>query len=213
MSSTDAIEFYGSLQSPYCYFSLDRLDALKRDLGVDIVMRSVLPGVIRIADTFVDRTPMEIDYFEIDVARTSDFLSLPYGKANPSPVNWVEGAGWVAKPEQGRVSHLYNMLFHAHQLSKEYQLHAALMRLIWSGQTHDWDKAEHLPHCLAGCNLPEDLIEQSDDLSPEAIDYFAANQQAMNDCGHWGVPMFSWRGEPFYGQDRLDQLHWRIKSS
>ncbi len=48
MNTSDAIDFFGSLQSPYCYFALDRLEVIKRDLGAQIVMRSVLPGVIRI---------------------------------------------------------------------------------------------------------------------------------------------------------------------
>jgi 2-hydroxychromene-2-carboxylate isomerase len=192
---------------------LERLDALKRELGVQIVMRSVLPGVIRIADSFANRSRMEIAYFEHDVDRTAAFLSLPYGEPNPSPVNWVDGAGWVAKPDQGRLSRLCNMLFQARQLSKEYQLYTTLMRLIWSGQTQDWDEAAHLTKCLVECDLPETLIDQPDSLSSEATSYFAANQQAMNDCGHWGVPIFSWRGEPFHGQDRLDQLRWRINSS
>jgi len=28
-----------------------------------------------------------------------------------------------------------------------------------------------------------------------------------------GVPMFTFNGEPFYGQDRLKQLRWRIDHS
>lgn len=213
LNKPGTIEFFGSLQSPYCYFALDRLDSLKHYLGVEIVMRPVLPGVIRIADSFANRSQMEIAYLEHDVGRTADFLKLPYDEPTPSPVNWVEGAGWVAKPEQDRIFHLYNMLFRAHQLSKGYQLYAALMRLIWSGQIDDWDNAKHLSMCLVECDLPEDLIDQTNDLSSEATDYFALNQQTMNDYGHWGVPMFSWREEPFYGQDRLDQLRWRIKPS
>jgi 2-hydroxychromene-2-carboxylate isomerase len=50
-------------------------------------------------------------------------------------------------------------------------------------------------------------------LLPEAEHYFASNQQIMFDCGHWGVPMFTFHGEAFYGQDRLDQLRWRIENS
>ncbi|MBT6094069.1 MAG: hypothetical protein HOH04_04255 [Rhodospirillaceae bacterium] len=210
---SSVVEFFGSLQSPYCYFALDRLEALKRDLSVQIVMRPVLPGVIRIADIFVDRSQMELAYFDQDVARTADFLELPFGEPLPSPVNWVEGGGWLADQEQGRVFRLYNMLFQAFHLSKQFQLYAALMRLIWASRTRDWDKPEHLAKCLIEVDLPEDLIDQPDDLSPEAEHYFAANQQAMNDSGHWGVPMFSWLGEPFYGQDRLDQLRWRIETT
>ena len=210
---TLAVEFFGSLQSPYCYFALDRLEDMMRDLKVRVVMRPVLPGVIRIPDTFADRSNLELAYFEQDVVRTADFLCLPYSEPSPSPVNWIEGGDWIAGSGQGRIYRLYNMLYQAHLRSKGYQLYEELMRIIWSGQTPGWDDEFHLSKCLALCDLPDHLIEQQDVLMPEADCYFASNQQAMFKCGHWGVPMFSWDDEPFYGQDRLDQLRWRIKKS
>ena len=105
---TETVQFFGSLQSPYCYFALDRITTLSRDLGVTVTMRSVLPGVIRIQDAFADRSEMEIDYFQTDVERTAEFLGLSFSDPQPSPVNWKEGAGWVADHEQGRVFRLYN---------------------------------------------------------------------------------------------------------
>ena len=38
----------------------------------------------------------------------------------------------------------------------------------------------------------------------------AANQQALVASGHWGVPTGVVRGEPFFGQDRVDTLRWRL---
>jgi 2-hydroxychromene-2-carboxylate isomerase len=210
---TRAIEFFGSLQSPYCYFALDRLEIIARYLDVEVVVRPVLPGVIRIPEAYADRSPMEQAYFLRDVARTAEFLNLPYGEPDPSPVNWMEGSLWIAKPEQERVKRLYNLLYEAHLLGKEYPLYVVLMRLIWSGTTLGWDEAPHMIECLTKCGLPEHLLDLSDELTPDAEEHFAANQKVMFDCGHWGVPMFSWQGEPFYGQDRLDQMRWRIEKS
>ena len=76
------IEFFGSPQSPYCYFALDRIEALMCDLKVQVVMHPVLPGVTRIPDTY-DRSEKERAYFEQDVARTARFLNLPYDEAVP----------------------------------------------------------------------------------------------------------------------------------
>ena len=102
------IEFFGSLQSPYCYFALDRIEALMCDLRVQVVMQPVLPGVIRIPDTFADRSEMELAYFQKDVARTARFLNLSYEEPVPSPVNWIggpsQGVGWIAGPDQDRKS-------------------------------------------------------------------------------------------------------------
>lgn len=36
------------------------------------------------------------------------------------------------------------------------------------------------------------------------------NQQDLEAAGHWGVPTFVFRGEPFFGQDRIDTLCWRL---
>jgi 2-hydroxychromene-2-carboxylate isomerase len=30
--------------------------------------------------------------------------------------------------------------------------------------------------------------------------------------GHWGVPTFVFEKEPFFGQDRIDLLIWRMQS-
>ncbi len=38
-----------------------------------------------------------------------------------------------------------------------------------------------------------------------------ANQKALNDAGHWGVPTMVYEGEPFFGQDRVNTLRWRLE--
>ncbi len=81
------IEYFGSLRSPYCYFALEGVEALMCDLRDEVVMHPVLPGVIRIPDTYADRSEIELAYFEQDVTRTARFLNLPYGEPVPSPVN------------------------------------------------------------------------------------------------------------------------------
>ena len=37
-----------------------------------------------------------------------------------------------------------------------------------------------------------------------------ANQQALSAAGHWGVPTFVFEGEPFFGEDRIVTLRWRL---
>jgi 2-hydroxychromene-2-carboxylate isomerase len=39
----------------------------------------------------------------------------------------------------------------------------------------------------------------------------AANEAAQKAAGHWGVPLMAFEGEPFFGQDRVDHLIWRMK--
>ena len=39
----------------------------------------------------------------------------------------------------------------------------------------------------------------------------ADNQEAVEAAGHWVVPTMVFAGEPFFGQDRIDLLVWRLK--
>ena len=40
----------------------------------------------------------------------------------------------------------------------------------------------------------------------------ASNEQDHATSGHWGVPTFVFENEPFFGQDRIDMLIWRMES-
>ena len=42
--------------------------------------------------------------------------------------------------------------------------------------------------------------------------YDPANEKAHAASGHWGVPTFVFENEPFFGQDRIDLLIWRMES-
>jgi 2-hydroxychromene-2-carboxylate isomerase len=37
------------------------------------------------------------------------------------------------------------------------------------------------------------------------------NQHALEQSGQWGVPTFVFNGEPFFGQDRIETLCWRLR--
>jgi 2-hydroxychromene-2-carboxylate isomerase len=37
------------------------------------------------------------------------------------------------------------------------------------------------------------------------------NEKALEAAGHWGVPTMVFRGEAFFGQDRIDLLLWRLQ--
>jgi hypothetical protein len=38
-----------------------------------------------------------------------------------------------------------------------------------------------------------------------------ANQAALEAGGHWGVPTLVFDGEPFFGQDRIEMVLWRMQ--
>jgi 2-hydroxychromene-2-carboxylate isomerase len=60
----------------------------------------------------------------------------------------------------------------------------------------------------AGLDLAElETVEAVETLDAE----IAANQDALEAAGHWGVPTVVFDGEPFFGQDRIDMLLWRMQ--
>ena len=42
------------------------------------------------------------------------------------------------------------------------------------------------------------------------LDEISANQDALEAAGHWGVPTYVFNNEPYFGQDRIDLLRWRL---
>jgi len=44
----------------------------------------------------------------------------------------------------------------------------------------------------------------------DPLEIVEANEAALDAAGHWGVPTMVFEGEPFFGQDRIDTLRWRL---
>jgi 2-hydroxychromene-2-carboxylate isomerase len=70
---------------------------------------------------------------------------------------------------------------------------------------------DHLARAAAraGLNLAElDAAISADAERYEAV--IANNERDHARSGHWGVPTFVFNDEPFFGQDRIDLLLWRL---
>ncbi|MDJ0608961.1 MAG: DsbA family protein [Kiloniellales bacterium] len=205
------VEVFWSHQSPYCYFALDRILALDRRADVEVVLRPVLPGVLRIPEVFQDATELEQRYFDLDVRRTAAFLGLPYGEARPNPVAFQPGTLFRAAGAQPRVHRLYRLTAAADAGGRGWAYLDQVTRLIWDGTSRDWDRGRALDQAAERAGLdPAALNRAAETRGPEFDRGFAANHEALLASGHWGVPTFVLEGEPFFGQDRFDQLLWRL---
>ena len=60
---------------------------------------------------------------------------------------------------------------------------------------------------LVGGQAFEQVEAQGEELDAE----IAANQDALEAAGHWGVPTLVFEGEPFFGQDRIEMAQWRME--
>ena len=79
----------------------------------------------------------------------------------------------------------------------------------------DWDKDNHLRDAISRAGIDADaLIDEVMNKNPEKYDALIERNHKMqqgNLAGHTGVPNFVFNQEPFFGQDRMDQLLWRLK--
>ena len=203
------VEVYYSLQSDYCYFLLDRLIGLSQS-GVEVVVRPVLGGVIRLPERFLGRDQLEQAYFETDTARTAAFLGLPYAYPDPSPIRFKPDSLWVAEDAQPLNEYLNRLYVGAVNAGAGLGFLDSVGRMLWDGSTPGWDQGNHLALAMSACGLDRDAV-LSDTPWDEARTVLEVNAEAMLDSGHLGVPLMVYQGEPFYGQDRFDQLCWRLR--
>jgi 2-hydroxychromene-2-carboxylate isomerase len=74
-----------------------------------------------------------------------------------------------------------------------------------------WNEGDHLAEATsrAGLSLAEfDASIAADPDGPELS--LEQNDAALRSAGHWGVPTLVFQGEPFFGQNRIDALRWRL---
>ncbi len=208
MSKTRSVEVWYSLQSDYCYFLIDRLLKLPT-AGVQVVVRPVLGLVLRMPEATAQRSKMEQDYFVTDTKRTAAFLGLPHVYPDPSPIQFEPGSLWIASKEQPRVERLYRLFVGATRKGKGLDFLDRIVRALWDGSQPGWDQDSFLPEAMAAIGLDHEAVLRENDWSSVEAELFN-NHHAMLDAGHWGVPLMVFEGEPFYGQDRFDQLLWRM---
>ncbi len=208
---TRHVDAFLSVQSPYSYFAAPRLRRLATHPDIQVQFRLVTPGVLRIPNAYAGRGRLEQGYFLLDVTRTAAFLGLDYAEAKPYPVEFEPGSRWRAASEQPRVHRLLSVLSAASEQGRGLTLFEAIMRLVWGGKTKDWHLGNHLQSAAAEVGIDWDDLERlAASEGDRLIDAVHAKDEALLAAGHWGVPCFVVDGEPFYGQDRFDQLIWRL---
>ena len=82
---------------------------------------------------------------------------------------------------------------------------------MWGGQVGGWDQGNHLNLAArrAGLELPalQKWVSDNDDFWRQQL---LANDNALEEH-HWGVPTMVFQGEPFFGQDKIELLLWRMQ--
>lgn len=188
-TGTLTLEVYPSLRSPYTAISFDRAVALARDSGVNLLVRPVLPMVMR----GVPATRRKGMYIFWDTAREARAADVPFGNFY-DPIGDPARRGYSLYPwaaEQGKgVEFISAFLSCAFAQGVNINAEKGLRKVVERAGL-DWSTAKP----LVGQAGWEALLE--------------TNRLAMYDSGLWGVPSFRLldaQGTPLlalWGQDRL----------
>ena len=202
-------ELYFSFRSPYSYLAVGRYRAMTEKYDLDIALRPVWPLAIREPDFFERNHPNWLGYTMRDMLRVAQFHDIPFGAPRPDPIVQDVATRRIAA-DQPHIRRVTRMGQAAARRGSGLPFAHEAGQLIWGGQ-ENWHEGEHLASALARAGLDPAEIEREVAAQPDALDAeIAANQDALEAAGHWGVPTLVFDGEPFFGQDRIEMVRWRM---
>lgn len=203
-------DLYWSFRSPYSYLAIGRYRDLMRSHDVDILLRPVYPLAIRQPDFFQKNHPNWLGYTMRDMMRVAQFHGIPFGPPRPDPIVQNVMTREIAA-EQPYIFRLTRLGQAAARRGKGLAFGAEVGALIWGGQ-ENWHEGEHLAQAAQRAELSLAELDAEAARDAEALDTeIHANQAALETAGHWGVPTLVFDGEPFFGQDRIDMVRWRME--
>ncbi len=210
---TLSFDFYFSFRSPYSYLATPQVEALIARYDMAPRMRFVTPIAIRIPGFFKNVNPLWPPYLLRDTFRIAQMQGIPYRWPKPDPIVMDIGSGEVAA-EQPYIHRVTRMGVAAERQGKGFAFARRVAHAIWSGEVDNWHEGDHLTRAASDAGLDAARLEAT--VAAEAKDLAAEierNEKDQRNAGHWGVPLFVFEGEPFFGQDRLDHLIWRLRQA
>ena len=204
-------DVFWSFRSPYSWLATPQLVKLRADYDVEVRVRPVLPIAVRIEGFFKRVNPMWPPYLARDVYRLGQMQGTPIRWPRPDPVVMDIASGEVPK-DQPYIHRITRMGQAAAEAGRGLEYIAEAGRVIWGGSTENWHEGDHLAQAAVRAGLDPEALERAARDDADRLDAaIATNQAALDSAGHWGVPTMVFEGEPFFGQDRLDVLVWRMK--
>jgi 2-hydroxychromene-2-carboxylate isomerase len=191
MSAT-AIDFFFSFRSPYSYLAGPRAFALADRHDVEIVFRGVIPMAMR-----GQSVPRAKSLHTLrDVAREADRLGMDFGHIHDPIGDGARRCLLVAE--------------HAVDVGRERAFVLEASHGIWA-QAVDMsgDRGLRLVSERAGLQWDDCLVALAD---PRMNARVEANTAALLELGHWGVPVLVLDGEPFWGQDRIEDVERALRA-
>jgi 2-hydroxychromene-2-carboxylate isomerase len=189
------IDYYLSLSSPWAYLGHQRLVEIANRHGAEVQLLPVdlggriFPGSGGLP--LAQRAPQRQAYRLVELRRWSNYLGVPLNlqpRHFPNPGHDAARLTILAQQRQGTAAAL--------------KLAHAIMQGLWA-EDRDIGDASTLAGLADGCGLPGTQMVK--ELAAADATY-AQNTQRAVDAQVFGAPWYTYLGEPFWGQDRLEFL-------
>ncbi|OFX00491.1 MAG: hypothetical protein A3E78_09605 [Alphaproteobacteria bacterium RIFCSPHIGHO2_12_FULL_63_12] len=203
------LEIYWSFRSPYSYLAIDRLAEIVREYDVPASFRFVRPLAMREPTFFERNRPQWLPYLFKDVMRESARLGIAFAPPRPDPISMNMGTGKV-DADQPLMERLMGLGVAAEETERRgLEFARAVSHKIWGG-TENWHEGRHLADAAGEAGLDLGALETFARENPDKIAATIRQNEDAQMAQHWGVPLMVLDDEPFFGQDRLDSLVWRL---
>ena len=203
-----SVDLFWSFRSPYSYLAVPGAIRLERDFNVKVRFRPVLPLAVREPSFFSPDNLKRAKYIRVDFPRRAEMLGFPHAWPSPDPIV-QDMTTYKISPDQPYIFRLTYLGVEAERRGHGLTFAREVSAVIFGG-TRDWHLGSHLADAArrAGVDLASMDAAIADPASHRKE--VEENQAALAAAGHWGVPTFVIKGEPFFGEDRIDTLRWRL---
>ncbi|QOZ30301.1 2-hydroxychromene-2-carboxylate isomerase [Bradyrhizobium sp. CCBAU 53421] len=209
---TLSVDLFFSFRSPYSYLALPKTLKMVADYDVAVNLRPVYPLAVRVPGFFKKTNPQFARYVVLDSSRVAKHENIPFRFPRPDPI--VQDMTTLDVAEHQPYIHRLTRLGAAAQLERRsLAFTAAISRVLWDGSVKGWHEDDHLATAATAAGFDLAAMDAAVAADPDRYEQvIKRNEDAHAASGHWGVPTFVFENEPFFGQDRIDLLIWRMES-
>ena len=207
-----SVDLFFSFRSPYSYLALPKTVQMAADYDVTVHLRPVYPIAVRIPGFFKRANPQFARYVVLDSMRVAQHENIPFRFPRPDPI--VQDMATLDVAEHQPYIHRLTRLGAAAQAEgRALPFIDAISRVLWDGSVAGWNEGDHLTRAATAAGFDLAAMDAAIAADPDRYEQIIhGNEQAHAASGHWGVPTFVFENEPFFGQDRIDLLIWRMES-
>jgi 2-hydroxychromene-2-carboxylate isomerase len=209
---TLSVDLFFSFRSPYSYLALPKTLRLVAGYDATVNLRPVYPLAVRVPGFFKRANPQFARYVVLDSRRVAKHENIPFRFPRPDPI--LQDMTTLEVADKQPFIHRLTRLGAAAQIEGRALTFAdAISRVLWDGTVKGWNEGDHLARAATAAGFDLAAMDAAISADPDRYErIIAGNEQDHATSGHWGVPTFVFENEPFFGQDRIGMLIWRMES-